>query len=38
MDGMDYEPMIMDGESELPQVKISAVREKLSPWNLRDLI
>jgi hypothetical protein len=27
MDGMDYEPMVMDGETEQPQVKISAVRE-----------
>ncbi|ODA80947.1 hypothetical protein RJ55_03907 [Drechmeria coniospora] len=24
MDGMDYDPMVMDGESEVPQVKISA--------------
>ena len=26
MDGMDYDPMMMDGDSEMPQVKISAVR------------
>jgi hypothetical protein len=25
MDGMDYDPMVMDGEPEQPQVKISAV-------------
>ena len=24
MDGMDYDPMMMDGDSEMPQVKISA--------------
>lgn len=27
MDGMDYDPMMMDGDSEMPQVKISAVRK-----------
>jgi hypothetical protein len=27
MDGMDYDPMMMDGDSEQPQVKISAVCE-----------
>lgn len=25
MDGMDYDPMVMDGEPEQPQVTISAV-------------
>jgi hypothetical protein len=29
MDGMDYDPMVMDGEPEQPQVKISAVWEDL---------
>ena len=29
MDGMDYEPMVMDGETEQPQVKISAVSEDI---------
>lgn len=29
MDGMDYDPMVMDGESEQPQVTISAVRHTL---------
>lgn len=28
MDGMDYDPMVMDGEPEQPQVKISAVRSQ----------
>lgn len=27
MDGMNYDPMVMDGEPEQPQVKISAVWE-----------
>lgn len=29
MDGMDYDPMMMDGEPEQPQVKISAVCDTL---------
>lgn len=33
MDGMDYDPMAMDGDSEQPQVKISAVWKTLvSPF------
>jgi hypothetical protein len=31
MDGMDYDPMVMDGEPEQPQVTISAVRPLPEP-------
>ncbi|KAI5458005.1 RNA polymerase II subunit 3 [Mariannaea sp. PMI_226] len=34
MDGMNYDPMAMDGEPEQPQVKISAVWEAPSPRRL----
>jgi hypothetical protein len=36
MDGFDYDPMMMDGEPEQPQVKISAVRQHMPKVFVKD--